>query len=271
MKPETQRIKAKKILGQNFLKNKKILELMADAAELTKEDSVLEIGPGTGTLTKVLADRAKKVISVEKDPELVAWNIKHKTFPENALLIEGDILKIFNSQFPISNQSSNSDFQKYKIVANIPYYITSRFLRLFLSQIKFKPAMMVLMVQYEVAKRITAKPPHMNLLALSVQAFGKVEFIKKIPKKFFSPQPEVDSAIIKISEISDRWFLKNKTDPEKFFEIARRAFQQKRKMLRRSLKNLPVPEKYKKLRPEELSINDWTIILDFSIKESYNI
>ena len=263
------RIKPKKFLGQNFLKNKKILELMADAAELTKEDVVLEIGPGTGTLTKVLANKAKKVIAVEKDPELVAQILKRKIW-NNVEIIHGDILKKdtlekIRASCPMLHDTS------FKIVANIPYYITSRFLRLFLSQIKFKPTMMVLMVQYEVAKRITTKPPHMNLLALSVQAFGKVEFIKKIPKKFFSPQPEVDSAIIKISEISDRWFLENKIDPEKIFEIARRAFQQKRKMLRHSLKNFHIPEKFQKLRPEELLINDWITILDIPTKGSYNI
>src|SRR3990167_10971638 len=141
----------KKYLGQHFLKNKKILEEIARLAELSKKDIVLEIGPGHGELTEFLAQAAGKVIAVEKDRELIPFLEEKFKNQKNVKIISGDILKIRNLRV-----------KNYKIVANIPYYITSRFLRTFL-EAKNKPKLMVLMVQYEVAKRICAKPPGMNL------------------------------------------------------------------------------------------------------------
>lgn len=117
----------------------------------------------------------------------------------------------------------------------------------------------MLMVQFEVAKRICARPPDLNLLALSVQAYGRPKFIRKVSKNFFQPRPKVDSAIIKITDISDEWFRKNKIDEKKFFELARRAFGQKRKMLRHSLK-LPKSD-FGKKRPQELALEDWAKII----------
>src|SRR3989338_7898477 len=157
--------KQKKILGQHFLKNKKILEEMARSAEISK-----------------------KVIVIEKDRELIPILREKFKKIKNMEIIEGDILKI-----------KNLKLENYKIVANIPYYITSRFLRLFLSQTRFGPKLMVLMVQKEVAERICAKPNKMNLLALSVQSYAKAEIIRYVSKNFFSPPPKVDSAIIKIT------------------------------------------------------------------------
>src|SRR3990167_7847184 len=196
----------KKYLGQHFLKNKKILEEIARLAELSKKDIVLEIGPGHGELTEFLAQAAGKVIAVEKDRELIPFLEEKFKNQKNVKIISGDILKIRNLRV-----------KNYKIVANIPYYIASRFLRTFLEAnppTGGKPKFMVLMVQYEVAKRICAKPPEMNLLALSVQAYGQPKFIRKVSRG-------------------------------KIWELTRRAFQQKRKMLRHSLgtKN-KLPEKY---------------------------
>ncbi len=168
--------KPKKFLGQHFLKNKKILEEMARAAELSKNDVVWEVGPGTGTLTEVLVLRAKKVIAVEKDRELIPLLQEKFGGRKNIKIIYGDILKFDMAALKLKN---------YKIVANIPYYITSRFLRLFLSETKFRPKLMVLMVQKEVAERICAKPPRMNLLALSVQAYAEPEIIRRVSKNFF--------------------------------------------------------------------------------------
>ncbi|TSC71751.1 MAG: 16S rRNA (adenine1518-N6/adenine1519-N6)-dimethyltransferase, partial [Parcubacteria group bacterium Gr01-1014_70] len=146
----------------------------------------------------------------------------------------------------------------YKIVANLPYYITSRFLRLFLESDKLRPQATTLMVQKEVAERICAKPPHMNLLALSVQAFGTPKILFKVRRGSFSPPPEVESAVIEIAGISDAFFKKNRISPQEFFKLPKKAFSQKRKMLRASLKisetELP---KFSSKRPQELDLEDW--------------
>ena len=237
----------KKYLGQHFLKNKKILEEIARLAELSKKDIVLEIGPGHGELTEFLAQAAGKVIAVEKDRELIPFLEEKFKNQKNVKIISGDILKIRNLRV-----------KNYKIVANIPYYITSRFLRTFLEAnppTGGKPKLMVLMVQYEVAKRICAKPPEMNLLALSVQAYARPKFIRKVSRGNFSPPPEVDSAVIKITH------GRPAPQAEKILKIARRAFQQKRKMLRHSLKGLDLPAQHQNKRPQELSLEDWKKIL----------
>lgn len=258
----------KKYLGQNFLTNKRILEEMARAAELSKKDIVLEIGPGKGSLTETLAARAKKVIAIEKDRDLIpVLREKFGNF-KNVEIVEGDILKISNFKFLISNQFKISN---YKIVANLPYYITSRFLRLFLTNKKSGPKLMVLMVQREVAERICARPTRMNLLALSVQAYAKPEIIRRVSKNNFSPPPKVDSAIIKITPFPPTPFPLRKekggVDVEKILALAKLAFQQKRKMLRHSLKNklsAPDIDRFGGRRPEELSLKDWAEIVRYN-------
>ncbi len=245
--------KPKKHLGQHFLKNRKILEEMARSAEISKKDVVLEIGPGLGSLTEILAERAGKVIAVEKDRELVPiLREKFKNF-KNVEIIEGDILKFDIAALKL---------KKYKIIANIPYYITSRFLRLFLSETN-PPAggrteLMVLMIQKEVAERIVARDGKESLLSLSVKAYAKAEIIRRVSKNFFSPPPKVDSAIIKIS-------LRRPTSKsEQILALAKLAFQQKRKMLRHSLKNklsASDAEKFGNKRPEELALKNWLEIL----------
>ncbi len=249
-------MKPKKWLGQHFLKNKKILEDICEVAELSKKDVVLEVGPGRGELTEFLAERAGKIIAVEKDHELIPY--LHEKFKnvKNVQIVQADILKTKDYKLKTIN---------YKVVANLPYYITSRFLRTFL-EAKTKPKLMVLMVQYEVAKRICAKPPEMNLLALSVQAYGRPKFLRKVPRGNFSPPPKVDSGVIKISGISDGWFRKNKISEKRFFEILRRAFQQKRKMLRNSIGNFNLPKKYQNRRPQELSLQDWKKLINHTRK-----
>ncbi|MDP3784528.1 MAG: 16S rRNA (adenine(1518)-N(6)/adenine(1519)-N(6))-dimethyltransferase RsmA [bacterium] len=246
-------MRAKKHLGQHFLQNKKILEEICRAAELSKSDIVVEVGPGRGELTEFLAVGAGKVIAVEKDRELIPFLEEKFRSYKNVKIIQGDILKLTPYILKLK--------PGYKIVANLPYYITSRFLRTFLER-KQRPKLMVLMVQYEVAKRICARPPEMNLLALSVQAYGLPKFIRKVSRGNFSPPPKVDSGVIKISDISDGWFRRNKIKPKKFFGLARRAFQQKRKMLRHSLKNLDFPKNYLTKRPEELSLEEWINVIE---------
>jgi len=269
MEHETQSIEKKKFLGQNFLNNKNILGAMARAAELTKHDVVLEVGPGLGSLTEILAMRAKKVIAVEKDPELVTWNMKHGALrkTKNVSFIHGDILKpeTWLPQFNASRLMLHTSC--FKIVANIPYYITSHFLRLFLSETKFRPKLMVLMVQKEVAERILAKNGKESMLSLSVKAYGKPEFIRKVPRGVFSPPPKVDSAIIKITTFGSPLKVRGargvmKIDPEKVLSISRLAFQKKRKMLRQSIgKKIQLPKKFQTKRPEELSPEDWELIV----------
>ncbi|OGF63189.1 ribosomal RNA small subunit methyltransferase A [Candidatus Giovannonibacteria bacterium RIFCSPHIGHO2_01_FULL_45_33] len=260
-------MRAKKKLGQHFLSNKNILELMCSAAEITGENTVLEAGPGLGTLTEILAERAKKVIAVEKDRDLIPFLKEKFRNKKNVEIVEGDILAVSP---PLGGLTAKS----YKIVANIPYYITSHFLRLFLSETKFKPKLMVLMIQKDVAERIMArdgKPAcrqgRESLLSLSVKAYGRPEIVKIVPRGAFSPPPKVDSAIIKITPFYSPLKVRGargvmKIDPEKILSLARLAFQKKRKMLRQSIgKKVNLPPQYETSRPEELSLEDWLKIL----------
>ncbi len=233
-------------LGQHFLTNPAIAKRIVDAADITKNDSVLEVGPGRGMLTQFLVEKAKKVIAVERDKKLASFLQEKFADKKNIEIIESDILKITSYELRVTS---------YKVVANLPYYITSRFLRLFLENIKNKPQSMTLMVQKEVAERICAKPPQMNLLALSVQAFGRPKILFNVKKGSFSPPPEVDSALICIENISDAFFKKHGIPPEEFFKLPKKAFSQKRKMLRASInvKHLVFDKK----RPQELGLADW--------------
>ena len=223
-----------KIMGQNFLKDKTTLKKIIEAARLTKEDVILEVGPGIGVLTKELAKKVQRVIAIEKDEKMV--EILKETIKDfsNVDVKSGDILKI--------NVQSNFDIQllkKYKIVANIPYYLTSPLIRKFLEE-KYQPELIVLMVQKEVAQRICSAPPNMNLLAVSVQFYAKAEIVSYVSKKCFWPSPKVDSGIIKITpKISG-----GEVDKDLFFKIVKAGFSQPRKQLANNLskslgKNLP--------------------------------
>jgi len=253
-----------KILGQNFLISKEVLEKILDAANLKSKDVVLEIGPGIGTLTKELAKKVKQVIAIEKDSKMI--KILKETLKDfkNVKIIQGDILKIENCKLKIENL--------YKVVANLPYYITSPVLRKFLES-DFKPKEMILMVQKEVAQRIVALAPDMNLLAISVQFFAKPEIISFVSKNCFWPKPKVDSAIIRLKVTGNRL----EVDKDLFFKIARAGFAQPRKQLVNSLSNGLKLEKEKvrnwlkeneikpERRAETLDIKDW-IKLTKSIK-----
>lgn len=253
----------KKSLGQHFLINPRILDKIVAAAEITKEDTVLEIGPGTGNLTKELAEKAGKVIAIEKDRRLINA-LKLKFENSNVKIVESDILKL-KIESLIENYKLK--IENYKIVGNIPYYITSNFLRTVLEKWP-KPKLVVLTIQKEVAQRIMARPPHMNLLALSVQFFSEPKIIRYISKENFRPRPKVDSAIIKL--ISKKELPID--NPERFFKISRAGFLGKRKQLINSLsanlkkekkeieKNLKEAEIDLKSRPEELDIDSWVRI-----------
>jgi len=207
--------------GQNFLIKENIYDKIIEVAELTKDDVVLEVGPGLGFLTAKLAVGAngrspvQKVTAVELDKKLVEI-LKTRLADEkieNIEIVNQDILKF--SRFARSGEArqirnpinelrdTSYELGDYKVVANLPYNITSIFLRKFLSA-EVKPRLMVLMLQKEVAERITAKPPKMSLLAVSVQFYARPEIVEIVPRNNFWPEPEVDSAIVKITPLASR-------------------------------------------------------------------
>ncbi len=216
-------VRAKKSLGQNFLKSKAALASIVDTADINASDIVIEVGPGKGVLTERLLMLSGKVIAIEKDRNLALLLREKfaKEISEKKLdLIEGDIL-----EFDTHVLSFYKNFP-YKVVANIPYYITGAILRLFLESDN-KPKQMVLLVQKEVADRIVARDGKESILSLSVKAFGNPKYIEKVPKKYFSPVPKVDSAIISISDISKDHL--GKLASSDFFNVVKAGFAHKRK------------------------------------------
>lgn len=241
-----------KRLGQHFLRCPWVVASLVKAAELKKSDTVLEIGPGTGILTRALAKNAGPIIAVEKDEKLAELLRKEKI--PNVVVVTGDILKLLKSDF------RSLEINKFKVAANIPYYLTSRLFRLLLED-PHKPELIVMTIQKEVAERICAKPPKMNLLGLSVQAYGMPRIIASVLASCFVPRPKVDSAIIRISDISDDFFNKNGLDKELFFKIIHQGFSQKRKILANTLKKFGSRKlPFSLSRPQELSLLDWAKI-----------
>jgi len=256
-------ISPSKRLGQNFLVNEGVLRKIIETANLKKEDVILEVGPGIGNLTLELAKRVKKVIAVEKDPHLVRIlneELRIKNI-KNVKIIQGDILKI-------KIQYSTFDIRhSYKVVANIPYYLTSPLIRKFLENTEVRPLEMILMVQKEVAQRICAKPPEMTILAVSVQFYSKPKIISYVSKKSFWPSPKVDSAILRIAPLinADRRLI----NADLFFKIVKAGFSQPRKQLVNNLSKGLKMEKEKiknwllkngiqpEQRAETLKIEDW--------------
>ena len=261
-------IKPLKRLGQNFLVNKGVVRKIIQTANLQPKDIVLEIGPGLGALTKKLAKRAGKVIAVEKDPrmcEILQENLKDF---KNVEIVRGDILKL-DPKPEVKPRQPRVLKSSFKIVANLPFYITAPVIRKFL-EAKNPPKEMVLIVQKEVAQRICAKPPRMNLLAISVQFYARPEIIAYVSKKAFWPQPKVDAAILKITphnksltpdqnpRLSRLNLGFSASGVKLFFKIVRAGFSHPRKQL---INNLPkeisslLPDP--KQRAENLTINDW--------------
>ena len=244
-------------LGQNFLVNKSVLSTIIEASEIKKDDLILEVGPGMGILTKELSALAKKVISVEKDNKMIE-------ILKETVLKESDNIEVLNEDILKYQPPS----QKYKIVANIPYYLTSPLIRKFL-ETENPPSLMVLMIQKEVAQRICSKPPKMSLLAVSVQVYANSKIISYVKKGSFWPSPKIDSAIIKISDIknSNLDFDKNT-----FFKILKAGFSQPRKQLGNNLSTSLKIEREKinqwllknnikpTQRSETLSVKDWQLL-----------
>jgi len=251
-------LRVNKKLGQNFLQDPLALDSIAIAAEIKPTDTVLEIGPGLGSLTRHLAGLARTVIAVELDHELIPPLKSVTAAYGNINIIHGDILKLSPG-----NLIHETD---YLVVANIPYYITSAIIRHLLEN-EPKPRRIVLTVQREVAKRICAQPGDMSLLALSVQVYGSPRIVKHIPAGAFFPPPRVDSSILCIDIYPSPQIKPEQLN--KFFRLIKAAFGQKRKTLRNSLSSgLHIPpaetEEFLKnakidpqRRAETLSIKEW--------------
>lgn len=218
------RLHAHKGLGQNFLQDPTALEEIVSAAEIQPTDTVLEIGPGLGSLTRYLAASAEKVVAIELDERLIS-PLKAVLSPyPNVQVIHGDILKLAPENLIAEDN--------YLVVANIPYYITSAVIRHLLES-QAKPRRIVLTIQKEVAQRICAKPGDMSLLALSVQVYGIPRIAAHIPASAFFPVPKVDSAVL-VVDIYPTPLVKEEL-LDSFFKWVKAGFSQKRKTLRNSL------------------------------------
>lgn len=217
----------RKAWGQHFLTDPNILAKIADAAFVAPGQIVLEIGPGLGHLTRVLAQRGAHVVAVEIDPNLAARLQSDFRDMPSVRILEGDFL----ARPPRAwLQQAGIERQQYRVVANLPYYITSAILRHLLES-EPPPVRIVVLVQREVAQQIAARPPKMNLLGVSVQFYGEPQILSTVPAGAFYPRPKVDSAIITIE-------LKSPlppVDPERFFQMVRAGFSARRKQLRNSL------------------------------------
>lgn len=222
-------IRPQKRRGQNFLINPAVTDQMISSAQIKPQDVILEIGPGFGILTKRLAQSAKQVLTVEIDHQIVqALRIILSDY-HHVKIIEGDILKIQSAL--INDLPPN-----YKIVANLPFQITSFFLRQFLECIN-KPKEMTLLVQKELGERICAQPGHMSLIAVAVQFYGQPRVIRTIGKENFWPSPEVDTAILRIENIGASFSTSLSSDQtKKFWRIVRIGFSARRKQLQNNLR-----------------------------------
>lgn len=241
--------RAKRSLGQNFLTALWPVRTMASAAHVQDGDTIVEIGPGKGILTKELLYRSAHVIAIEKDDvlyEALLEKFSEEIASKKLTLIRGDVLE--------QNIKALAQNKPYKIVANIPYNITGLLIPFFLES-DFQPLSITFLVQKEVANRICTKDGKESILSLSVKVFGTPEYIEKVPRSLFRPAPNVDSAIIHISKIHPGF--KNNQEKELFFEIIKKAFNSKRKKISTTLKGIPLPEELKNKRPEELSVQNF--------------
>ncbi len=266
---------AKKSLGQNFLQSKGALKAIVAAGKLVPEDTVLEIGPGRGALTEALLAAGVKVIAIEKDRELIPFlflKFKKEIKEKRLVLIEGDVLDFHMSdlwELPQVGHVGN-----YKLIANIPYYITGEVIRKFLEE-DTQPTLMVLLVQKEVAERIMGKEKKRgraevkkeSILSIAVKAYATPRLVVKVPRGAFVPAPNVDSAVVAFENISKDIFIKNKMSEKDFFEIVKAGFAHKRKKLGGNLKpiidklNKNFLETVKDKRAEELTLKDWVELI----------
>lgn len=247
-----------KSLGQHWLKDHDVLNHIADCADISSDDTVLEIGPGLGTLTSVLLRRSKKVTAVEFDKEL-ARKLPAQFPGKNLEVVQSDILS-----FDLTDIEPG-----YKVVANVPYYITSKIVQLLMTADN-KPHTSVLLIQKEVAERLAAQPGDMSILAISAQIFAEVSLGDVVPAELFTPPPKVDSQVVILKTRSEP-FLKD-IDEADFFRVVKAGFSAKRKKLRSSLAGglgiekaeverlLEQAQVNADVRAEMLSLDDWVRI-----------
>lgn len=250
-------IRPRKGIGQNFLISERLLQRIVEAAELDEHDVVLEVGAGLGALTCRLAQHCGRVVAVEVDNRLVPLLEQAASAYPNIEVNQGDILAIEPGDLVSS---------PYKMVSNLPYYITSAVLRHFL-EARARPSALVVTVQREVAERITARPGKMSLLAVSVQLYGRPRVVAKAPPGAFYPSPRVQSAVVRVDVHNTPQVAVD--DIQSFFDVVRAGFAQRRKQLRNSLSqglSLTTEEVTRairrsgldeKQRPQELSIAQW--------------
>lgn len=250
----------KKSLGQNWLKDSEVLAEIADLAELAPSDTVLEIGPGLGTLTSKLLARAGDVVAVEFDKDL-ARKLPGQFPGKNLKVVTGDILTFNLTTLPPG----------YKVVANIPYYITSKIIRLLMTSDN-RPSVAVLLTQKEVAERLAAKPGDMSILAVSAQVSAEVSLGPVVPAELFTPPPQVDSQVVILK--TRQAPLVSAEEEKTFYRVVKAGFSARRKKLRSSLAgglHLSKAEVEQRLlqaeiqldaRAEDLSITDWRRLME---------
>ena len=246
-------IRVRKGLGQHFLVDEDVLETIISASALAPEDTVIEVGPGLGILTRELAGKARWVIAIELDDKLARALKESLVDSDNVVIINRDILG--TDPATLLRESSAdipAGLSSYKVVANLPYYITSTVIRHFL-EAQIKPEVMVLMVQKEVAEAIAAEPGRRSLLSISVQFYGKPDIISYVPSSSFYPMPDVDSAVLKI-DIYPRPPVD--VDPDGFFRVVRAGFTAARKQFINSLsQGLGLPKEVIRVLLDEADID----------------
>lgn len=261
-------IRPRKALGQNFLVDRTVVPRTVSAAEIGPQDVAIEVGPGLGVLTEELARVAGHVIAVELDERLAAALRRRLANYANVTIIRGNILELSVETLleeTLGRAPSRANFS-YKVVANLPYYVTSPVLRFFL-EAHLKPRLMVIMVQKEVAERIAAAPPKMSLLAISVQFYGQPRIVGIVPPKAFYPVPKVESAILRIDLYEHP--AVNVANREAFFKLVHAGFEQRRKQLPNTMASVLRVDKEQVIRAleqagldprrraETLSLEDW--------------
>ncbi len=252
----------KKSLGQHFLHSKSYLDAVADAAHIKEGEVVLEIGPGEGALTEILLERGASVLAIEKDSRLIPL-LREKFAGKDFEVIEGDALELPEDR-PLAPWFKDGPQSSYKVVGNIPYYITGALFKKFLTS-AHQPSTLVFLVQKEVAERIVSRSvawrQKESILSLSVKAYGAPKYIKTVPAGAFSPPPKVDSAILAVESISRKNF-ENAAHEKKFFELVKKGFSKKRKLLKNNLgpdyaSVLQKTAIEDKARAEDVSLQKW--------------
>lgn len=253
------KVQPNKALGQHWLTNIEILNKIASYPKLSSKSTVLEIGPGLGTLTKVLLKTNATIFAVEYDTKLADTLADSLGNPKNLMVINKDILRYNFNELP----------KDYTVVANIPYYLTSKLIRA-LSESQNPPKQVIILIQKEVAQRVCAKPGDMSLLAVSAQLFFDCNLGIEVPAKYFTPAPKVDSQVIILKRLNNP--MVNSDIRQDFFRVVKAGFSEKRKKLRSSLSGgLGITKEQadtllskasidKNLRAQSLNINDWLVL-----------